>query len=101
MSVYFKLKLILQFCPLKVALLELSDSNFKESMFNFNNRKQDFSHSETFITEEDILVMAREILSVIQKRYPAEQTSLKEFTCDGEVAKCTYAINDKPIFNIK
>jgi hypothetical protein len=63
--------------------------------------KQDSSLAETFITEEDILAMARDILSVIQKRYPAEQATLKDFTCDGEVAKCTYAINDKPIFNIR
>ena len=69
-------------------------------MFDLKNKKQNTSKAEAFLSEGDILNMAREILDVIQKRYPTEQAALKELICEGEVTKCTFTINDKPILDI-
>ncbi len=70
-------------------------------MFDLKSGNQAASLPEAPLSEVEMLNMAREILSVIQKRYPDEIASLKEFSCDGQVARCVYAINDKSVLDIK
>lgn len=54
-------------------------------------------HNESF----DINKMAKEILEVIQKRFPEEQASLQAISCEGNLARCIYSINERTVFEIK
>lgn len=70
-------------------------------MFDLNSNNLAISVPNTLLSEVDMLNMAREILSVIQNSYPDETASLEEFSYDGEMARCIYVINEKPILDIK
>lgn len=70
-------------------------------MFDLNSSNLAAALPESPLSDVEMLNMAREILSVIQKRYPDENASLKEFSCDGEKARCVYTINEKEVLDIK
>ncbi|AQS36421.1 hypothetical protein Sps_01252 [Shewanella psychrophila] len=62
---------------------------------DINNKLQIQISSETATGDVNVTAMADEILAVIQKWFPEEDTKLQELSCHGGLARCLYLINEE------